>query len=87
MRDYHHPNIISMIDSHLVDQELWVIMEYLEGGSLTDIVTTMHLSEEQMATVCKQVIQTFKGGLKCPNLKSLWLIIIFHGEKCIIGNL
>ena len=57
MRDYHHPNIISMIDSHLVQQELWVVMEYLEGGSLTDIVTTMHMTEEQMATVCRQVLE------------------------------
>ena len=57
MRDYQHPNIIRMIDAHLVEEELWVVMEYLEGGSLTDIVTTMHMSEEQMATVCRQVLE------------------------------
>ena len=56
MRDYHHPNIISMVDAFLVNDNLWVEMEYLEGGSLTDIVTSLHLSEEQMATVCKQVL-------------------------------
>merc|ERR1711902_182581 len=32
-------------------------MGYLEGGSLTDIVTSLHLSEEQMATVCRQVLE------------------------------
>lgn len=39
MRDYHHSNIVEMYDSYLVDEELWVVMEYLEGGALTDIVT------------------------------------------------
>jgi p21-activated kinase 7 len=39
MRDYHHPNIVQMHDSYLVDDELWVVMEFLEGGALTDIVT------------------------------------------------
>lgn len=39
MRDYHHPNIVEMYDSFLVGDELWVAMEFLEGGALTDIVT------------------------------------------------
>jgi len=51
MRDYHHPNIVEMYDSYLVEDELWVVMEYLEGGALTDIVTNVRMSEEQIATV------------------------------------
>ena len=39
MRDYHHLNIVDMYDSFLVGDELWVVMEFLEGGALTDIVT------------------------------------------------
>ena len=39
MRDYHNPNIVQMYDSYLVEDELWVVMEFLEGGALTDIVT------------------------------------------------
>ena len=39
MRDYHHPNIVDMYNSFLVNDELWVVMEFLEGGALTDIVT------------------------------------------------
>lgn len=39
MRDYSHPNIVEMHDSFLVGDELWVVMEYLEGGALTEIVT------------------------------------------------
>ncbi|CAL8111228.1 unnamed protein product [Orchesella dallaii] len=57
MRDYHHPNIVEMYDSFLVEDELWVVMEYLEGGALTDIVTHARMDEEQIATVCKQCLK------------------------------
>lgn len=39
MRDYRHKNVVEMYKSGLVDEELWVIMEYLQGGALTDIVS------------------------------------------------
>lgn len=57
MRDYHHPNIVEMFDSFLVGDELWVVMEFLEGGALTDIVTHARMDEEQIATVCKQCLK------------------------------
>lgn len=57
MRDYHHPNIVEMYDSFLVGDELWVVMEFLEGGALTDIVTYARMDEEQIATVCKQCLK------------------------------
>lgn len=39
MRENHHENIVDMYDSYLVGDELWVVMELLEGGPLTNIVT------------------------------------------------
>ncbi|XP_001600121.2 serine/threonine-protein kinase PAK mbt [Nasonia vitripennis] len=57
MRDYHHPNIVEMYDSFLVNDELWVVMEYLEGGALTDIVTHSRMDESQIATVCLQCLK------------------------------
>ncbi|CAG9801574.1 unnamed protein product [Chironomus riparius] len=57
LRDYHHPNIVETYNSFLVNDELWVVMEYLEGGALTDIVTHDRMDEEQIATVCKQVLK------------------------------
>ncbi|KAF6205314.1 hypothetical protein GE061_019484 [Apolygus lucorum] len=57
MRDYHHPNIVDMYESYLVGDELWVVMEYLEGGALTDIVTHARMDEAQIATVCKQCLK------------------------------
>uniref|UniRef100_A0A8C2FZP7 non-specific serine/threonine protein kinase n=1 Tax=Cyprinus carpio TaxID=7962 RepID=A0A8C2FZP7_CYPCA len=57
MRDYHHENVVDMYNSYLVSDELWVVMEFLEGGALTDIVTHTRMNEEQIATVCLSVLK------------------------------
>ncbi|XP_055741358.1 serine/threonine-protein kinase PAK 5-like isoform X2 [Salvelinus fontinalis] len=57
MRDYHHENVVDMYNSYLVGDELWVVMEFLEGGALTDIVTHTRMNEEQIATVCVLVLR------------------------------
>ena len=43
MRDYQHENIVTMYSSFVVKDELWVVMEYLEGGALTDIGKKLEL--------------------------------------------
>ena len=45
MRASRHPNIVNYINSFLYKNELWVVMEYMEGGSLTDVVTANLMSE------------------------------------------
>ncbi|XP_072931584.1 serine/threonine-protein kinase PAK mbt [Epargyreus clarus] len=57
MRDYPHPNIVQMHASYLVGDELWVVMEYMAGASLTQIVTRARMDPEQIATVCKQCLK------------------------------
>lgn len=57
MKDSVHPNIVNFIDSYLVGGDLWVIMEYMEGGSLTDVVTFNMMNEPQIAAVCKETLK------------------------------
>jgi p21-activated kinase 1 len=57
MREAQHKNIVNFIDSFLVSNELWVVMEYMEGGSLTDVVTTSMMTESQIATVCRETLE------------------------------
>uniref|UniRef100_A0A3P9IR00 non-specific serine/threonine protein kinase n=1 Tax=Oryzias latipes TaxID=8090 RepID=A0A3P9IR00_ORYLA len=56
MRDYRHKNVVDMFRSALVEEELWVIMEYLQGGALTQIISETRMNEEQIATVCEGVL-------------------------------
>ena len=55
MREHRHPNIVNYIESYLVYNELWVVMEYLSGGALTDVVTETVLSEGQIAGISEKV--------------------------------
>jgi len=57
MKQSKHPNLVNFIDSYLVGNDLWIIMEYLEGGPLTDVVTEIQMSEQHMATVCREVLK------------------------------
>ncbi|KAG5461142.1 MAG: kinase-like domain-containing protein, partial [Olpidium bornovanus] len=57
MKDSRHRNIVNYIDSFLWKGDLWVVMEYMEGGSLTDVVTNSVMSEGQIACVCAEVLQ------------------------------
>ena len=59
MKESKHKNIVNYIDSFLYKGDLWVIMEYMEGGSLTDVVTANIMTEGQIAAVCREVSQPF----------------------------
>ncbi|KAL0952952.1 hypothetical protein HGRIS_007162 [Hohenbuehelia grisea] len=59
MKESQHPNIVNFLESYLVkSNELWVVMEYMEGGALTDIIENNTLEEDQIASIC---FETCKG--------------------------
>ena len=52
MKESQHPNIVNFLDSYLVkNNELWVVMEYMEGGALTDIIENNSLEEDQISSI------------------------------------
>ncbi|KKK13362.1 hypothetical protein AOCH_001813 [Aspergillus ochraceoroseus] len=61
MKDSQHANIVNFLDSFLQEQsnELWVVMEFMEGGALTDVIDNNRvIQEDQISTIC---FETCKG--------------------------
>jgi p21-activated kinase 1 len=57
MRTSHHANIVEYIDSFLFKNELWIVMEYMEGGSLTSVISANLMTEGQIAVVSREIAQ------------------------------
>ena len=57
MKELKHKNIINFVEAYFVEHTLSVVMEYLAGGQLTNILQAAEMNEEQIASVCQEVIE------------------------------
>ncbi|KAJ1546714.1 Protein kinase, partial [Nowakowskiella sp. JEL0078] len=57
MKESQHPNIVNYVESYLLKGELWVVMEYMEAGPLTDIIDNNSMTEAQIAAVCQETVR------------------------------
>nr|AAK08500.1 serine kinase protein [Agelaius phoeniceus] len=57
LKDKKSPNIVDSLDSFLVDGDLWLVMEYMDGGTLWDLVRQTRMAEGEMAAVSRECLQ------------------------------
>ncbi|XP_064262216.1 serine/threonine-protein kinase PAK 3-like [Passer domesticus] len=43
--------------SYLLFEELWLVMEHMDGGTLSDVISKSYLSEEEMAAISRECLQ------------------------------
>lgn len=74
MKESSHPNIVNFLDSFLQEgnNELWVVMEFMEGGALTDVIdNNNHITEAQISTICNEVNFSAPG----PSLHGILMML------------
>ncbi|KAI8799360.1 kinase-like domain-containing protein [Cladochytrium replicatum] len=57
MKESQHPNIVNFRDAYLLRGDLWIVMEYMEAGALTDIIDNNTMNESQIAAVCQEAVR------------------------------
>nr|XP_054509425.1 serine/threonine-protein kinase PAK 3-like [Agelaius phoeniceus] len=57
MRDNRSPSIVTYLDSYLVDAELWLAMEFMDSGTLFDMLSAVYPEEGQIGAVCRECLQ------------------------------
>ncbi|GAV29659.1 hypothetical protein PMKS-003160 [Pichia membranifaciens] len=84
MKGSKHGNIVNFIESYLLKKNLWVVMEYMEGGSLTDIVTHSIMTEGQMGAVCRETLKGLRflhsKGIIHRDIKSDNILLSLTGD-------
>ncbi|XP_074390482.1 serine/threonine-protein kinase PAK 1-like isoform X1 [Zonotrichia albicollis] len=56
MKKYRSPNVVNYLDSYLLGEELLLVIEYMDGGVLTDIISQTYLSEDEMAAISRECL-------------------------------
>ena len=84
MQSLRHENITGFIESVLFKNELWIVMDYVKGCSLTDIITVNVLTEGQIAAVSREIAQGLQylhehGVVHC-DIKSNHVLLSLAGD-------
>jgi len=60
MKSSHHDNVVDYIASYIVEEQLWVVMEFMGGGCLTEVLeqfANVKMTEGQIALVCLETLK------------------------------
>jgi len=60
LHELKHENVVQFVNCFVVEyNELWILLEHIDGGTLSDIVDHFQdvpMCEQEIACVCKQVL-------------------------------
>jgi len=84
----NNPNIIKYIRASLFKDEMWLITEYLDGGTLTQAVTHHKFQEPEISYISKEILNALKflhdNWLAHRDLKSANIMLDMSGNVKLI---
>ena len=60
MQEFSHRNTPEYYDSYIVGKQLWIVMEFIEGVGLDEVIQKVYLTPHQIACICRQVLSVLK---------------------------
>ncbi|EGC32729.1 hypothetical protein DICPUDRAFT_95210 [Dictyostelium purpureum] len=88
MKYCSHPNIAKFLCSFQKSDEFWLIMEFMEGGTLSQAIRNFKFCERKIAFVCREVLKGIEylhsKNICHRDLKSGNIMISVKGEVKII---
>jgi p21-activated kinase 1 len=58
LKEFKHKNLITFVDAYWVEPEftLYLVLEYMAGGSLIDVIDALVLDGTEIAAICREVL-------------------------------
>eukprot|EP01096_Ripella_sp_DP13-Kostka_P018394 TRINITY_DN997_c0_g1_i1.p1 TRINITY_DN997_c0_g1~~TRINITY_DN997_c0_g1_i1.p1 ORF type:complete len:939 (-),score=386.70 TRINITY_DN997_c0_g1_i1:123-2939(-) len=88
LKEINHPCIVRFYSAYICRDELWLTMEYMEGGTLQDAVTRTKLEETHIAYVTKEILRGLRylheKGYAHRDLKSANIMLSIFGDVKLI---
>lgn len=83
-----HSNIVKYYRSHLIDDEIWLVMEYMQGGTLAEAVERYSFAESSVAYVAREILRALdylhNHSLVHRDLKSANVMLTVEGKIKLI---
>ncbi|KAM9954379.1 hypothetical protein ACTFIW_003920 [Dictyostelium discoideum] len=58
LAECNYPNIVQYFGSYFKDHQLWIVMEYCGGGSVSDLLQVIDtISEDEIALICREALK------------------------------
>ena len=84
LKQLDHPSIVKYLDAVQKENKIYLILEYVEGGSLATLAKKSHLSEDTVKLYVKQVLQGLiflhREGVIHRDIKGANILIDKYGK-------
>eukprot|EP01095_Lingulamoeba_sp_RSL-Kostka_P013076 TRINITY_DN5311_c0_g2_i1.p1 TRINITY_DN5311_c0_g2~~TRINITY_DN5311_c0_g2_i1.p1 ORF type:complete len:262 (+),score=63.81 TRINITY_DN5311_c0_g2_i1:1-786(+) len=81
-------NVVTYVESFLLEDEVWIVMEHLNGGTLNEVIKLISLSEKQMAYIATEILRGIQflheQNVVHRDLKSHNIMLSVEGDAKIV---